>query len=182
MQSNALQEAIKLAAEGESAPHQETINRRRYTGIREALAKVLAEMAGKTDEPGSVSLNYMVESGRTEADPNDVLMTMDEDHVSYLHALLGIQTELGELGDIFKKAIFYGAKLDPVHVSEEIGDLMWYVAILVRNLDLDFEDILLANLQKLRVRFPDKFTVKNASERDLPSERRVLESGQIDRD
>lgn len=93
-----------------------------------------------------------------------------------LHAAMGIGTEAGEMLDQFKRVIFYGKDLDVVNVKEEIGDLMWYIAILVRELDLDFNEILQLNIDKLKARFPEKFTQDNALNRNLEKERSILES------
>jgi NTP pyrophosphatase (non-canonical NTP hydrolase) len=101
---------------------------------------------------------------------------IDKGHdLNLLHAAMGISTEAGELMDAFKRKIFYGKPLDVVNVKEEIGDLMWYVAILLRELDLDFEEVLQLNIDKLRARFPEKFTEHHALHRDLGKERTILE-------
>ncbi len=101
---------------------------------------------------------------------------IDKGHdMNLLHAAMGISTESGELMDAFKRKIFYGKALDVVNVKEEIGDVMWYIAILLRELDLDFEDVLQVNIDKLKARFPDKFTEEDALNRDLDKERKILE-------
>ena len=101
---------------------------------------------------------------------------IDKGHdLNLLHAAMGISTEAGELMDAFKRKIFYGKELDVVNVKEEVGDLMWYVAILLRELDLDFHELLQLNIDKLRARFPDKFTETDALQRDLDKERAILE-------
>lgn len=101
---------------------------------------------------------------------------IDKGHdLNLLHAAMGIGTEAGELLDAFKRKIFYGKDLDVVNVKEEIGDLMWYVAILLRELDLDFHEILDLNIEKLKARFPDKFSEGKALNRDLERERSILE-------
>lgn len=101
---------------------------------------------------------------------------IDKGHdMNLLHAAMGIGTEAGELLDAFKRKLFYGKELDVVNVKEEIGDIMWYVAILLRELDLDFHELLQLNIDKLRARFPEKFTETHALNRDLGKEREVLE-------
>lgn len=52
--------------------------------------------------------------------------------MNLLHAQMGIMTECGELADQIKRHLFYGTELDIVNVKEEIGDIMWYTAILFR--------------------------------------------------
>ena len=110
---------------------------------------------------------YLKESERT---------LIDKGHdMNLLHAAMGIGTEAGEMLDAFKRKIFYGKELDTVNVKEELGDLMWYMAILMRELDLDFEEVLQLNIDKLKARFPDKFTEHDALNRDLDKERSILE-------
>lgn len=45
------------------------------------------------------------------------------------HAHTGFLTELGEILDIEKKHQFYGKPHDINHITEEIGDLLWYAAL-----------------------------------------------------
>lgn len=92
-----------------------------------------------------------------------------------LHGAIGISTEAGELLDAFKKHIYYGKELDVVNLKEEIGDIMWYIAILCRELNLDMDDILQTNIDKLKARYPEKFTSHQAIYRDLKTERNILE-------
>ncbi|MCI4437579.1 MAG: hypothetical protein JHC33_12300 [Ignisphaera sp.] len=47
-----------------------------------------------------------------------------------LHAVTGIVTELGELIDAYKRNIWYGTALDTTNVTEEVGDILWYIALL----------------------------------------------------
>ena len=104
---------------------------------------------------------------------------IDKGHdMNLLHAAMGITTESGELMDAFKRKLFYGKELDVVNLKEEVGDMMWYVAILLRELDLDFHEILQLNIDKLRARYPDKFTEFDALNRDLDKERNILEGKQ----
>lgn len=92
-----------------------------------------------------------------------------------VHMLFGISTEIGELQDQYKKHLAYGKELDLVNIEEEIGDIMWYIINFCRFNNLDLEKILDQNIEKLKSRFPDKFTEQLAKNRDLDSERKVLE-------
>lgn len=87
------------------------------------------------------------------------------------HASMGIQTESGELTDTLKKHIFYGQPLDIDNIKEELGDLLWYVALACNALDLKLSDILEANIKKLQTRFPDSFTEHDAKEENRDRER-----------
>jgi NTP pyrophosphatase (non-canonical NTP hydrolase) len=92
-----------------------------------------------------------------------------------LHMAIGISTEAGELLDAFKKQLAYGKEIDYVNVMEEVGDLFWYIANLMRMLDINFQDTLQINIDKLRIRYPDKFSEDRALNRDLKKEREILE-------
>ena len=92
-----------------------------------------------------------------------------------LHAAMGCVTESGELLDALKKSTFYGRELDLVNVKEEAGDLLWYLAILFDELGTTFEEEQERVINKLKARFPDKFTEDKAFNRDLTTERSILE-------
>ena len=88
---------------------------------------------------------------------------------------LGLQTESAEISDVFKKKLAYNKDIDWVNVKEEIGDLMWYIANLCNLNEWDLENILETNINKLKIRFPEKFTNDLAINRDLLEERKTLE-------
>lgn len=92
-----------------------------------------------------------------------------------IHAAMGMCTEAGEFMDALKKELFYGKLLDPVNLKEELGDLLWYIAIAMNVLGTDFPTEMKRNITKLRTRYPEKFTNVNALNRNLREERRALE-------
>lgn len=111
---------------------------------------------------------YIKEAERTSADLGDK-------RLDNLHYILGMVTEVGELADAFKKELAYGKPIDWVNAKEELFDIMWYVANFCRINDIDFEKGLDTNMEKLRVRYPEKFTEKDAINRNLEKEREILE-------
>jgi NTP pyrophosphatase (non-canonical NTP hydrolase) len=92
-----------------------------------------------------------------------------------IHMILGMQTEVAELADAFKKHLAYGKPVDWVNVEEELGDLMWYIANFCNINDIDLEQVMQINIDKLRARYPEKFTQENALNRNLEAERKILE-------
>jgi hypothetical protein len=52
---------------------------------------------------------------------------------------------------------------------------MWYIANLCNLNEWDLESILEININKLKIRFPEKFTNDLAINRDLIEERKTLE-------
>ena len=61
---------------------------------------------------------------------------------------LGLAGEAGEVANKVKKIIRDG-KLDKPALVAEIGDCLWYIAALCRDLNVDMEDVAKANLEKL---------------------------------
>lgn len=53
------------------------------------------------------------------------------------HAAKGMNTEQGELDDMLKKHLIYGKPFDDVNVLEECGDVLWYVALALRAIDVE---------------------------------------------
>jgi hypothetical protein len=47
--------------------------------------------------------------------------------------------------------------------------------MLFRELDTDFAEVATTNINKLKTRFPEKFTQERAYNRDLGTEREILE-------
>lgn len=82
------------------------------------------------------------------------------------NCVAGIFGEGGEVADIIKKYLFQGHSFDKEHLTEEIGDLMFYIVNLANVLNLDMELILEANVDKLKKRFPDGFSTKASIDRE----------------
>ena len=92
-----------------------------------------------------------------------------------LHSVIGMMGELGELAGALEKWIWYGQPFDDVNFKEELGDTNWYQAEAMNALEAKFEEILQKNIDKLRTRYPDKYTDEAALNRNLEAERTVLE-------
>ena len=90
------------------------------------------------------------------------------------HAAMGFATEAGEVMEAME-ANMRGEELDTVNLGEEIGDINWYTAIALDETGLELDSILERNIAKLRARFPEKFTEHHAANRDLDTERQILE-------
>lgn len=119
--------------------------------------------------------NYQELALRTESPITPELIERLTGNARAVHAFFGLLTETGELADGFKRAIFYGKPLDTTNIKEEVGDVFWYLAILCDTLGISFIDCMEANIEKLRKRFPTKYSHEAALNRDLEAERKVLE-------
>lgn len=73
---------------------------------------------------------------------------------------MGISGEAGEVTDLLKKSLFHGHKLDREAVIKELGDVMHYLAGIAYMLDVPLEDVATANIEKLRKRYPDGFSME----------------------
>ena len=61
---------------------------------------------------------------------------------------LGLAGEAGEVANKVKKIIRDG-KMDRLGITSELGDCMWYIALMCRDLNVDMGDLAKANLEKL---------------------------------
>lgn len=82
-----------------------------------------------------------------------------------VNGALGLCGEAGEVADIVKKHKFQGHKLDAAKVAEELGDVLWYVAITARAIGYDLDLIMEMNIAKLHARYPDGFDAERSIHR-----------------
>ena len=69
----------------------------------------------------------------------------------------GLGGETGEILDYLKKVFYHKQVFKPEILSEEIGDLLWYIFAMVMEYDLDFIHILIQNIEKRKKRYPNGF-------------------------
>ena len=65
-----------------------------------------------------------------------------------LYPALGLVGEAGEVANKVKKMMRDGT-FDRAAVVSELGDVMWYIAALCRDLNVEMNDVALDNLKKL---------------------------------
>ncbi len=75
---------------------------------------------------------------------------------------LGVAGEVGDLAGCIKKTIYHGND-QRAGIRENIGDTMWYLAMICNFFGWSLEDILAENVEKLKKRYPKGFTQKDAS-------------------
>jgi NTP pyrophosphatase (non-canonical NTP hydrolase) len=74
-----------------------------------------------------------------------------------LTAGLGLGSEGGEFQEIIKKIFFQGKPLSDenvFHMKRELGDIMWYWINACRALQLDPNEVIAENVNKLKARYP----------------------------
>ena len=74
-----------------------------------------------------------------------------------INGVMGLCGESGEAIDIVKKHLAQGHELDKEHLIKELGDIAWYLAETAYALDVELEDVLIQNIEKLKKRYPEGF-------------------------
>ena len=82
-----------------------------------------------------------------------------------INGVMGLCGESGEAIDIAKKWLAQGHELDKEKLAKELGDICWYIAETATALDLSLEDIMAANIEKLRKRYPEGFDADRSRNR-----------------
>ena len=80
------------------------------------------------------------------------------------HAVLGMTGEVGELAGAIEKWIYYGQPRNDTNILEEVGDILWYLAMCLDAAGFTFEQAKKANIAKLQARYPDTYSDYNATE------------------
>lgn len=83
---------------------------------------------------------------------------------------------IGELQDLDKKFFAYKKPYNQVEQYNLFFTLKTYIETLCYKLQFDLGKILQTNIDKLRARYPEKFTENNAVNRNLDKERQILEN------
>ena len=78
----------------------------------------------------------------------------------------GITGEWGEVVDLLKKHKFQGHELIKPKLTEEIGDVMFYIANLCTLYSIDMRNLLHINYNKLLNRYPDGFSENKSVNRE----------------
>lgn len=69
---------------------------------------------------------------------------------------MGVAGEAGEVVEKWKKIVAYKkgkiSQEDLNELAKELGDVVWYIAVMAHSLDLSLDDIMSRNLQKLASR------------------------------
>lgn len=82
-----------------------------------------------------------------------------------LNGVMGLCGESGEVIDIVKKHISQGHSLNKEKLIEELGDVAWYLAETAYALGVDLESVLAGNIQKLKERYPEGFSIEKSINR-----------------
>ena len=79
-----------------------------------------------------------------------------------INSVMGLCGESGEAIDIVKKWYAHGHELDKEHFAKELGNICWYLAEAATAIDMDLEEIMTANIEKLKKRYPEGFSTADS--------------------
>ena len=91
-----------------------------------------------------------------------------------LTAIIGMTSEAGEAQEILKKVLFQGKAFTAhthEHLKKELGDVIWYWTNACNALQIDPNEVIALNVEKLQARYPggtfDAFYSENRKEGDI---------------
>lgn len=126
---------------------------------------------------------YQLSASRTECDQRAAaIRTFNYNQNQNLlatrlnHAALGMAGEIGEFAYAIEKWLQYGTNLDIPNLVEELGDILWYLALACNAISVDMGLVMENNIAKLKVRYPEKYSDTLAAEenRNRELERNAL--------
>lgn len=99
---------------------------------------------------------YQKLAARTLIDGPDFEVSNEE--FMLMWNVIGLTDEAGEVAGLIKKGVLHRHGLDVELVKKEIGDVLWYAAGICTTLGIDLADVMEANVEKLRKRYPHGFS------------------------
>jgi NTP pyrophosphatase (non-canonical NTP hydrolase) len=98
--------------------------------------------------------------------------------IRFNHGCIGIVKEAGELLSVLEKWIYYGKEFTVEELKQKVldesGDVLWYLQIALDAFGITLDECMQANVRKLSVRYPDKYTDERTEVRDREAERAAL--------
>jgi len=79
---------------------------------------------------------------------------------------LGLAGEAGEVVELLKKHLGHGHPLVRAQLEKELGDVLWYVAALAHEHNINLGVVAHANIMKLRARYPQGFSQERSLNRE----------------
>jgi NTP pyrophosphatase (non-canonical NTP hydrolase) len=107
-------------------------------------------LGDKKERQKKMTLTEYQDDAKRTAAPN-------HDDRELLISACGLAGETGEVVELIKKYVGHGKTPSPTRISEELGDVLWYVADIASRYDLNLDGIASNNIRKLRERYPNGF-------------------------
>lgn len=87
-----------------------------------------------------------------------------------INGVMGLCGESGEVIDLVKKHLAQGHELNKEKMAKELGDIAWYLAETAYAIGYSLEDILQMNIDKLKRRYPEGFSIECSLKRKADNE------------
>jgi len=113
-----------------------------------------------------MQLNEYQEMAKTTA--NRIATPAENRDLALLNWSLGLGGESGEFQGLVKKMVFHRHPVSGEKLANELGDVLWYLALAADTLSYTLEDIAKMNLAKLSHRYPEGFSPERSRNRDNP--------------
>ena len=68
---------------------------------------------------------------------------------------MGLAGEAGELCDHAKKTAFHGKEMNRLELVGELGDVLWYLALMLDTHSITLDEVMETNVRKLCDRYPE---------------------------
>jgi len=111
---------------------------------------------------------YQQLASRTMIDKPDLEISPKQVTLSWW--AIGLAGESGEVLDLVKKGIYHQQGMDMDKIKKELGDVLWYVSALCGELGFTLEEVMEANIEKLKARFPEGYSADRTTYRDGKAE------------
>ena len=82
------------------------------------------------------------------------------------NGVIGLFGEGGEIADLYKKFRYQKHPLNREKMIEELGDVLWYCAMIATGLRTTLDKVAEQNIEKLLKRYPDGFDPDRSMNRD----------------
>lgn len=106
---------------------------------------------------------YQKQAGRTLVEKVEFEISNNDQRIIW--NAVGLAGETGEVVDHVKKGILHQHGLNVEKLSEELGDVLWYVAAMCTTLGLDMSEVMQQNVDKLKRRYPEGYSSSDSQKR-----------------
>lgn len=131
-------------------------------------AEVSSDIVNIGEEIGDI-LWYLANYDRIRENNNFQDYKLEEHHFNF-----SVFIEISKLQNQVKRFVAYKKDIDRVEETKIVTNTILALKYACSKLGLDIYKIMENNIQKLKVRFPEKFTEENAINRNLEKEYDVL--------
>jgi NTP pyrophosphatase (non-canonical NTP hydrolase) len=90
----------------------------------------------------------------------------DNSDIEILTWGLGIAGEAGDVASCIKKTVSHNNDVKD-GIKENLGDTLWYAAMICTYFGWNLDEVLNQNIEKLSKRYPNGFSVKNAQRKKI---------------